>query len=120
MGDDAEAPPLPKRIQGLVYAQALRPTLAGLHCAGALYLAYRARTDKDMVAGAADAAVFGEEPFVGRSSVVPMNFDAYLDAVEALVAERVRRLYAGDIAPDPRFSGICSYCPAVGCERRLA
>ncbi len=120
MGDDAEAPPLPKRIQGLVYARALRPTLAGLHCAGALYLAYRARTDKDMVAGAADAAVFGEDPFVGRASVVPMNFDAYLDAVEALVAERVRRLYAGDIAPDPRFSGICSYCPAVGCERRLA
>ncbi len=111
---------MPKRIQGLVYAQALRPTLAGLHCAGALYLAYHARTDKDMVAGAADAAVFGEDPFVGRASVVPMNFDAYLDAVEALVAERVRRLYAGDIAPDPRFSGICSYCPAVGCERRLA
>ena len=73
-----------------------------------------------MVAGAADAAVFGEEPFVGRSSMVPMNFDAYLDAVEALVAERVGRLYAGDIAPDPRFAGICSYCPAVGCERRLS
>lgn len=120
MGDDAEAPPLPKRIQGLVYAQALRPSLPHLHCAGALYLAYRARADKDMVAGAADAAVFGEDPFVGRASVVPMNFDAYLDAVESLVAERVRHLYAGDIAPDPRFAGICSYCPAVGCERRLA
>ncbi len=120
MDDDAEAPPLPKRVQGLVYAQALRASLPGLHCAGALYLSYRTRTDKDMVAGAADAAVFGENPLVGRASVVPMNFDAYLDAVEALVAEQVRRLYAGDIAPDPRFAGICSYCPAVGCERRLS
>ena len=120
MGEEAAAPPVPGRVQALVYAQALRPALEGLHCAGALYLGYRARTDKDLVAGAADGAVFEDDPFVKGTSLVPMNFEAYLDAVESQIATALEGLYRGEIAPAPRGAWVCEHCPVPACERRLS
>lgn len=120
MDEDAVVPPVPGRVQALVYAQALRPALEGLHCAGALYLGYRARTDKDLVAGAADGAVFEDDPFVKGASLVPMNFEAYLDTVESQIAAALEGLYRGEIAPAPRGAWVCEHCPVPNCERRLS
>lgn len=116
--DDGEVP-LPGRIQADVYAQALRSRLEGLHCAGALYLSYSARNRGAAFVGAADDT-FDDGGFLGGASVVPMNFEAYLDAVEALVADGLSGLRRGEIAPVPRSASTCRFCPAVGCERRLS
>lgn len=111
--------PLPGRIQADVYAQALRSRFEGLHCAGALYLSYSARNRGTAFVGAADDT-FDDGGFLGGASVVPMNFEAYLDAVEALVADGLSGLRRGEIAPVPRSASTCRFCPAVGCERRLS
>lgn len=118
MKDDGDVP-LPGRIQADVYAQALRSRLEGLHCAGALYLSYSARNHAAAFVGAADDT-FDDGGFLGDASVVPMNFEAYLDAVEALVADGLSGLRRGEIAPVPRSASTCRFCPAVGCERRLS
>lgn len=110
---------LPGRIQADVYAQALRARLEGLHGAGALYLSYSAKSRGTAFVGAADDT-FDDNGFLAGASRVPMNFEAYLDAVEALAAEELAGLPAGDIAPRPRSALSCRFCPAVGCERRLA
>lgn len=110
---------LPGRIQADVYAQALRARLEGLHAAGALYLSYSAKSRAAAFTGAADDT-FDDNGYLSGTSRVPMNFEAYLDVVEALVAEGLSSLPAGDIAPRPRSASACRFCPAVGCERRLA
>lgn len=110
---------LPGRIQADVYAQALRARLEGLHGAGALYLSYSAKNRAAAFVGAADDT-FDDNGFLSGASRVPLNFEAYLDAVEALVAEGLAGLPAGEIAPRPRSAAACRFCPAVGCERRLA
>ncbi|MEC4176902.1 PD-(D/E)XK nuclease family protein [Adlercreutzia sp. R7] len=118
MKDDGDVL-LPGRIQADVYAQALRARLEGLHCAGALYLSYSARNRGTAFVGAADDT-FDDGDFLGGASTVPMNFEAYLDAVEALVADGLSGLRRGEIAPVPRSASTCRFCPAVGCERRLS
>lgn len=110
---------LPGRIQADVYAQALRARFEGLHCAGALYLSYSAKSRAGAFVGSADDT-FDDNGFLSGASRVPMNFEAYLDAVETLVAGGLSGLPAGDIAARPRSGAACRFCPAVGCERRLA
>lgn len=116
---EGEEVSLPGRIQADVYAQALRARLEGLHGAGALYLSYSAKNRAGAFVGAADDT-FDDNGFLSGASRVPLNFEAYLDAVEALAAEGLAGLPAGDIAPRPRSALSCRFCPAVGCERRLA
>ncbi|MEE0706305.1 MAG: PD-(D/E)XK nuclease family protein, partial [Adlercreutzia sp.] len=117
-GDDE--PALPEHPQALMYAQALRQRLGTLHCAGALYLGYRAKKDKDMVNGAVDGAVLDDEAFISKGNRMPLAFDTLLDAVEALVAEGIAGLAEGRIPQQPRFKGACTYCPVPDCERRLS
>lgn len=114
-----EEPVLPKRVQALVYAQALRKKLETLHCAGALYLGYRAGKDKDVLAGAADETLF-DGVLVGAPNVSPLNFDALLDFVEERVAEGMAGIYDSRIPQHARFGSVCRYCPVPDCAGRLA
>ncbi|MEC4294482.1 PD-(D/E)XK nuclease family protein [Adlercreutzia shanghongiae] len=119
MREGDEEVPLPGRIQADVYAQALRRRLTDLHCAGALYLSYSAKRRAGSLVGAADAT-YDDGGLLGASSRVPLNFEAYLDAVEELAAARLAGLLRGEIAPSPRSSAACRFCPALDCERRLS
>lgn len=116
---DLESYELPRKIQALVYAQALRGTLDGLACAGALYLGYRAKTDGAFAAGSYDAA-FDAAGFAKGSSCVHMNFDRFLDLVEERVAPSVQSLMEGRIEPVPADKAACGFCPVENCVRRLA
>lgn len=120
LSEEAEEVPVPQRIQALVYAQALRKSFEGMHAAGALYLGYRARTDAAFAVGAVAGSPFVDEGFVGAASLVPLNFEAYLDAVEEAVRPAVGALMEGNIAPCPRNARACAWCPAVDCEWRLS
>ena len=92
---EGDEPSVPHHVQGLIYAQALLRTDLGLACAGALYLGYRAQSPKELLAGAYDGAAFDPAGLSSRSSAVAMNFSAYLDAIEALVADRLAALSEG-------------------------
>ncbi|MDE8703068.1 PD-(D/E)XK nuclease family protein [Adlercreutzia equolifaciens] len=113
-------PTLPKHPQALMYAQALRGRMDALHCAGALYLGYRAKTDKDLVRGAVDGTVFEDASFIKKNDCASLSFDALLDAIEDLVAEGIAGLAEGRIPQQPRYAGACTYCPVPDCERRLS
>lgn len=121
--DKADVPALPHKVQALIYAQALRgrvPAHPDARPVGALYLSYRAREMRGLVAGSYDAAQFDLTGTARSASRVSMNFGAYLDAIEGLIAARLDRLRAGDVAPDPLCADSCRFCPVVGCERRMA
>ena len=114
-----EEPGLPRKIQAAMYAQVLRTRFQNLHCAGALYLSYSAKSRAGFAAGAADDT-FDDNGFLAQKSRVPLNFEAYLDAVEQQAAVALAGLYADDIAVRPRDSDACTFCPAVYCEGRLS
>jgi RecB family exonuclease len=120
MNEEDETPPLPPRIQALIYARILQGTLAGLHAAGALYLSYRAQKYSDLAAGSADNLVFSGEAAVSKKSFVPMNFEAYLLKLEEELRPFVERYEQGDIEPNPRDKCVCTYCPVPACEKRLS
>ncbi len=89
-------------------------------CVGAIYLSYRAGTEKRAIAGSFDAIHYDVSRLTDNvGSVVEGNFDAFLQSIEALVAPYVARMQAGDISPDPRF-GACRYCPRTFCRTRMA
>lgn len=120
-GGDGEVV-LPRKIQALIYAKALKglPRFADMACVGAVYLSYRAGSEKKAVAGSFDALHYDVSKLTdNESSVVEGNFDTFLQSVEDLVAPYVARLQAGDIAPDPRL-GACRYCPLTFCRTRMA
>ena len=117
---EGDEPSVPHHVQGLIYAQALLRTDLGLACAGALYLGYRAQSPKELLAGAYDGAAFDPAGLSSRSSAVAMNFSAYLDAIEALVADRLAALSEGAIPVSPSAPKACEYCPAYDCPGRLA
>ncbi|WP_165170331.1 PD-(D/E)XK nuclease family protein [Adlercreutzia sp. ZJ242] len=117
---DPEAFALPRKVQALVYAQALRGRFDGLACAGALYLGYRARSDGAFAAGSFDEAAGDLGEFGKDSSRVHMNFARFLDLVEEKIAPHVRALMEGRIAADPASKEACAHCPVASCERRLS
>ena len=47
------------------------------------------------------------------------GMEAYLDATEAAIAEKVAQLLAGNVEANPLDANACSYCPVMNCERRL-
>ncbi|WP_165048734.1 MULTISPECIES: PD-(D/E)XK nuclease family protein [unclassified Adlercreutzia] len=120
--DDADpaAFALPRKVQALVYAQALRGRFDGLACAGALYLGYRARSDGAFAAGSFDEAALDLGGFGKDSSCVHMSFARFLDLVEEKIAPHVRALMEGRIEADPASKEACAYCPVASCERRLS
>lgn len=117
---NSESIDLPEHIQTLIYAQAFRQRLSNLHCAGALYISYRAHKDKELAAGALDAVYFSDDPLIKSTSLAPLAFDDFLDYVEASIAKELQRLSSGDIKQHPRFAAACRYCPVPECPRRLS
>ena len=110
---EGDEPSVPHHVQGLIYAQALLRTDLGLACAGALYLGYRAQSPKELLAGAYDGAAFDPAGLSSRSSAVAMNFSAYLDAIEALVADRLAALSEGAIPVSPCRKLVNSVPPTI-------
>ncbi len=117
--DDAGDFALPHKVQALIYARALRSRFDGLRCAGALYLAYRARSDAEAMAGSYDETAYDVSGLSKSSSRVCMNFDAFLDLVEDEVAPSVQALAEGDIRVSPKDKESCRFCSVRACERRL-
>lgn len=119
---------LPHKVQTLMYAQVARKVL-GLQVVGALYVSYgRDRR----VAGAFDRSAVGEQDVPGidaercgvpgpaAEALGAASFDELVDVVEERIAGAVRMLADGCIAPDPRGTDPCGYCPVLTCERRRA
>lgn len=111
---------LPPHTQTLIYAQAMRRAL-DLDTRAALY--FSTKGGKPALRGAASAELLEEERGDGRIPGLKkgfpgeggsMDFDALLDRVEAGIAERLRELEAGNVAPvDPASTQAaharCSY-----------
>ena len=118
--DEAEEFAMPSKIQALVYAQALRGQMGGVRPVGALYLSYRASEPAGSLAGSFDSAMLDVAGFARNAAAVNMNFESYLDLVEAEVAKRVANLLEGFVAPDPLCAASCTYCPVRYCEKRIS
>lgn len=112
---------LPHKVQGLIYAQAVRNEL-GLDVVGAVY--FNVLTGE--VYGAFDSRVVGAADFpvaksVSRSSLPVLgieNFAQLLDETEDLIAQRMEELKAGKIQAQPLSENVCAYCPVGVCEKR--
>ena len=122
---DAEALQLPAKMQALIYAKAVRDTL-GCQVVGTLYV----NPLKREVLGAYDRTELdsSEIPFAtsaaAESCGVPWgpirSFNQLIDDGERLVGERMERLAAGEVAPNPLGANACEYCPVGNCPERLA
>lgn len=121
--DDQPAFVLPRKVQALMYAQAVRKLL-GYRVVGALFI----NPIKQDIKGAWDAQAVGPEqiPFSSaeaKAGRIPwaniQNFDDLLDTTETLIKERLLALRDGDIAPNPSGNEACEWCPVVQCSKRL-
>lgn len=111
---------LPSKIQSLIYAQALRARMEGRSPVAALYLNYRAKDARQLLAGSYSSDLFDAGASAHKKAEVNMNFERYLDIVEEAVESRVDQLIAGCIEPNPLSAQACTYCPVFCCERRLS
>ena len=116
--DEAAQFTIPRKVQALVYAQAVRRKL-GVRPVGALYVSYGKNHG---IAGAYDSTVLGplDLPDIDAESCAEGNFLELLDNVEEAIAQRLRSLQEGAIAPDPASSDACTYCPVSYCAVRDA
>lgn len=112
---------LPQNIQALIYAIAVgrMPAYAEAACAGALYLSYRAREENALTCGSFDPALYDATATSSKKSIVSVPFEAFLEAVEHLIAASVERMVEGRIEIDPRFDA-CTWCPYTFCRMRRA
>ncbi len=109
---------LPRHVQALIYAQALRRYGAfGSSCAAALYTSYRARSEAGLVTGSYPAAEDGIARISDAKSCVRGGFDAFLDMMEAAIAERLRGVASSQIPAEPSCEDACRHCCAAFCER---
>ncbi|MCI8366686.1 MAG: PD-(D/E)XK nuclease family protein [Eggerthellaceae bacterium] len=112
---------LPRKMQALIYSKVVEELL-GLTVVGALYL----NPLTGEVKGAVDGHVLGPEAIPSlkpeRSCVQEAGFATFrdlLDETELQVEEKLRLLFAGQVAPDPLDGDACKYCLATFCERRI-
>ena len=109
---------LPRHVQALIYAQALRRYGAfGNSCAAALYTSYHARSEAGLVTGSYPAAEDGIARISDAKSCVRGGFDAFLDMMEAAIAERLRGVASSQIPAEPSCEDACRHCCAAFCER---
>lgn len=109
----------PDKVQALIYAQALRRLHPQLQPKAALYLGYKAKRPKDLLAGSFSETMPEVLSYSTRSSAVSGDFGAYLDRVEDDLSKTIARMESGDIAPDPRSEKACEHCPVLYCEARI-
>lgn len=110
---------LPEKVQALIYAQAWKRKVPGMHPRGAVYLSYKAKKRKDLLSGSL-AEIFSESStHMTKKSVVKGDFERYLDLVEDRLSETVTRMVSGDISPNPCSAAACRFCPVLYCEKRV-
>lgn len=109
----------PDKVQALIYAQVLRKKDPALTPKGAVYLSYRPKNPKELLAGSLSECLAESATFTKKESVVEGSFERYLDRVEEDLGATIARMVAGDIAPDPRSAASCRYCPVLYCEKRI-
>lgn len=125
---------LPRRVQSLIYGQVVRRTHPELKVRAAVYLGTRGShavggaildDSIDRVLGShipsRDSSLDAYTVSGGDSYGVEgeHGMEAYLDATEAAIAEKVAQLLAGNVEANPLDANACSYCPVMNCERRL-
>lgn len=118
MSDEEEPYEAPDKVQALMYAQALRRRYPGLHPKAAVYMSYRAKTTKEVLAGSLVGSLPESTLYSRKANVVEGNFESFLDRIECDLATTVERMKAGEIAPDPRNDRACDHCPVLYCEKR--
>ena len=107
---------LPKKIQALVYAQIARREL-GKTPVGALYIGY---DNPKGAAGLYNPQYLCEEDVCGaaKNKNASEDFLSFLDKVEEEIAQRLRALSTGAIAPLPRDVEVCEFCNIATCTTR--
>lgn len=130
--DDPDEFCLPRRVQTLIYATALKRAAASAGRAeprvvGAVYLGTRG--DAKTVSGAMEEQVAdrvlgeGASPRSRRRVCVPgggvSSFPELLERTEELVGKAVERMLAGDVEARPRDAHACEWCPVAACARRV-
>lgn len=116
--DEDEPYRAPDKVQALMYAQALRRRYPDLHPKAAVYLSYRAKTPKEVLAGSLVESLPESLSYSKKANVVEGSFESFLDRVESDLAVTVERMKSGDIAADPRSAHACDHCPVLYCEKR--
>lgn len=111
---------LPHKVQALIYAQVLRNQFESYRPVGALYLSYKARDARSLVAGSFSESLFEVSQYAKNASKVCGNFEEYLDRIESIIEQRLLLLRQGFIEPDPLGVDSCRYCPVRECARRLS
>lgn len=128
---------LPRHVQTLIYAQALKQLLPQLTTVGVVYLGTKGNHElSGAVAGPFAERVFGAGlapealsrvavPGSAAGLVGVRSFDELLNRSEELLSEVVARIREGFIEASPRgddgdtrYRYVCSWCPVAECERR--
>ena len=135
--DEQRAAPygLPRRVQSLIYGQVVRRMHPELKVRAAVYLGTRgSHAVGGAILGNSIDRVLGSHAPARDSSLSAYvvsdsdpygiegehGMEAYLDATEAAIAEKVAQLLAGNVEANPLDAAACSFCPVMNCERRLS
>ncbi len=118
--EEESASDLPRHVQALVYAQALKRGLlaAQAHCIGALYVRYMQSSTSRSFAGSVASDVPALTELVSAHSYVHGDFDRYLDDIEEKLACRLYPLSQSRIDIEPVDEHACAFCPYLFCEGR--
>lgn len=111
---------LPTKVQALIYAQALKRRHPDRHPKAAVYLSYKAKSAREVLAGSLSELLFSDASFTKKKSIVHGDFERYLDLVERALERSAKGMMEGDIAPRPHDDHACRYCPVLYCEKRLS
>ena len=116
---------VPRHIQALLYAKVLPQLWPDLEPSGAVYLMTGAHRGLwGIVSPTVAPRVYGpsltsrREGFLTTENLGGAPFSEVLDRAEEVVAQAVRAMESGDVAPRPCDPRLCDGCPVVGCERR--
>lgn len=135
--DEQQAAPygLPRRVQSLIYGQVVRRMHPELKVRAAVYLGTRgSHAVGGAILGNSIDRVLGSHAPAREGSLAAYavadndsygmegehGMEAYLDATEAAIAEKVAQLLAGNVEANPLDAAACSFCPVMNCERRLS
>lgn len=126
---------LPRRVQSLIYGQVVRRMHPELKVRAAVYLGTRGiHAVGGAILGNSIDRVLGSHAPARDSSLAAYTvsdndsygmegecgMEAYLDATEEAISEKVAQLLAGNVEANPLDAAACSFCPVMNCERRLS
>lgn len=119
--EGVEQPPLPSKIQTLIYASCVQK-MTNKKCDAAIYLSYnKLGPNRPPVVGAIEYRVI--EKFARllgdpSQSTIFMDMSEYLTRTETRVQARLHELLNGNIAPNPTSKKSCEFCSCIECPMR--